>query len=131
MKLLLDQGLPRSAVALLSDMGHMATHVGAVGLCSATDVEILAYAHTNSQVVVTMDADFHTLLATTNANLPSVIRIRTEGFKASQIAQLLNDLVRRCEQEITRGAVLSVRGDHVRLRLLPINKNRQQLSGKV
>ncbi|MBI5443518.1 MAG: DUF5615 family PIN-like protein [Deltaproteobacteria bacterium] len=44
MKLMLDQGLPRSAAALLREKGHDAVHVAEIGLAAATDAEILAEA---------------------------------------------------------------------------------------
>ena len=60
MKLLLDQGLPRSAAALLRDVGIDAIHVGEIGLQIAEDTEIIQRAREEEQVVVTLDADFHT-----------------------------------------------------------------------
>jgi predicted nuclease of predicted toxin-antitoxin system len=41
MKLLLDQGLPRSAATLLTAAGIDAVHVGDLGLASADDPAIL------------------------------------------------------------------------------------------
>jgi len=41
MKLLLDQGLPRSALRHLADMGIAAEHVGDLGMATATDAQIL------------------------------------------------------------------------------------------
>lgn len=41
MKLLLDQGLPRSAASLLSQRGVDTIHVGEIGMAAAADTEIL------------------------------------------------------------------------------------------
>jgi len=41
MKLLLDQGLPRSSVQYLRDIGIFAEHVGELGRSTASDQEIL------------------------------------------------------------------------------------------
>nr|WP_258003931.1 DUF5615 family PIN-like protein [Fischerella thermalis] len=41
MKLLLDQGLPRSAATLLSEAGIDAVHVAEIGLSAADDRDIL------------------------------------------------------------------------------------------
>ena len=38
MKLLLDQGLPRSAASLLRDVGIDTLHFGEIGLAAATDL---------------------------------------------------------------------------------------------
>lgn len=59
MRVLLDQGLPRSATLRLRDAGHEALHVGDLEMARATDEEILAKARTLGAVVITLDADFH------------------------------------------------------------------------
>jgi predicted nuclease of predicted toxin-antitoxin system len=41
MKLLLDQGLPRSTILHLSNAGSESTHVGNRGLATASDAEML------------------------------------------------------------------------------------------
>jgi predicted nuclease of predicted toxin-antitoxin system len=46
MKLLLDQGLPRSAAALLTNRGIDTIHVGDIGIATAEDAEILWNANT-------------------------------------------------------------------------------------
>ena len=79
MRLLLDQGLPRSAAGLLRNSGIDAIHVGEIGMAAAKDAEILQYASNEDRAVVTLDADFHALLALSSASQPSVIRGRLEG----------------------------------------------------
>jgi predicted nuclease of predicted toxin-antitoxin system len=69
-KLLLDQGLARSAVEALRELGLEATHTGAVGMARASDQDILERARREGETVVTLDADFHALLALSNANAP-------------------------------------------------------------
>lgn len=46
MKLLLDQGLPRSTATLLCEAGFDAVHVGNIGYASSTDIRILELAQT-------------------------------------------------------------------------------------
>ena len=70
MKLLLDQGLPRSAAMLLREGGIDTLHVGEIGLAAATDNEILQRGRQEERVVVTLDADFHALLAFSKAASP-------------------------------------------------------------
>jgi predicted nuclease of predicted toxin-antitoxin system len=61
----------------------------------APDTEILWRARGDSRVCVTLDADFHSLLATSGERGPSVIRIRREGLDATALAALLqNHLVK-------------------------------------
>ena len=59
MKLLLDQGLPRTAAELLRTAGVDALHVGEIGYATAGDATILQIAQDEQRVVVTLDADFH------------------------------------------------------------------------
>ena len=118
--LLLDQGLPRSSVPLLRGVGIEATHVGDIGLASADDGTILAYARKQNLIVVTLDADFHMRLAASGATKPSVIRLRIEGLRGEAVAQLLAFVLERCREELRQGAVVSVSEAGVRLHRLPL-----------
>lgn len=122
MKLLLDQGLPRSSTVLLRELGYDAVHVGEIGAANHSDLEILERAAKENRIVVTLDADFHTLLATHKAKGPSVIRIRTEGVKPQKLIEILQEVLTRCNAELIKGAALSVRKNQVRVKLLPFMK---------
>jgi predicted nuclease of predicted toxin-antitoxin system len=88
MKLLLDQGLPLSAAALLRDVGLDTIHVGEMGMSEAEDADIIQRARDDGRIVVTLDADFHTLLALDVALTPSVIRIRIKRLRAQALMDL-------------------------------------------
>lgn len=75
MKLLLDQGLPRSAAKLLKAHKIETIHVGEIGLWAAEDIKIIQKAKEINCVVVTLDADFHSLLAFSNAPFTFVAKI--------------------------------------------------------
>lgn len=85
MKLLVDQGLPRSAVARCERQGVDTIHVGDIGMATALDADILALGRQERRVIVTLDADFHALLAFSGAIVPSVIRIRIEGLRGEEL----------------------------------------------
>lgn len=89
MKFLLDQGLPRSTIRHLMSLGHEAEHVGELGMAAAKDECILAEGKSRGAIVVTLDSDFHGLLALSNATLPSVIRIRTQGLEGDGVAKVI------------------------------------------
>lgn len=120
MKLLLDQGLPRSTVAFLTTLGIVAEHVGDLGMASASDELILEEGRQRGAVIATLDADFHRLLATTNATSPSVIRIRIDGLKGESLAQLLKQVMTDAGQELAAGASVSVNEHQIRIRRLPL-----------
>ena len=120
MKLLLDQGLPRGTIRHLAELGIAAEHVGDLGMAKATDARILESARERQAVVVTLDSDFHTLLATSRAVSPSVVRIRIEGLKGEPLASILGRVLTEAQAELGAGAVVSVTVDRIRVRRLPI-----------
>jgi len=120
MKLLLDQGLPRTAVERLADAGIVAEHVGDLGMARAADDAILDEARQRDAVVVTLDADFHQSLAASGVTSPSVVRIRMEGLKGDRLAAILVQVVASASAELAAGAAVSVTPGRIRVRKLPI-----------
>lgn len=62
-RLLLDQGVPRSTAKILNAQCWDVLHVGDVGMSKADDRAILGYAGREHRVCVTLDADFHAIIA--------------------------------------------------------------------
>ncbi|MBN2700609.1 MAG: DUF5615 family PIN-like protein [Methylothermaceae bacterium] len=122
-RILLDQGVPRSAAAVLREAGWNVKHVSDVGMSQSTDRSILDFARAQSRTVVTLDADFHALLAVANESAPSVIRIRREGLKGRELAVLLLAIWPRIETRIQRGAMVTVTEKTIRMRNLPLIVN--------
>ena len=120
MKLLLDQGLPRSSAELLRQEGLDAVHTGECGLSKASDDAILAAGRAQGRTVVTLDSDFHTILALEEASGPSVIRMRWEGLRGPEMARLIGQVLELCPDELESGAAVSVRPDGIRVRRLPM-----------
>jgi predicted nuclease of predicted toxin-antitoxin system len=120
MNLLLDQGLPRSAARIFRDHGVDAVHTGDCGLATASDDEVLSVARRQGRIVVTLDADFHALMAKSGSVAPSVIRIRAEGLRAEALVGLLERVLDQCREDLAKGALISVTESQVRVRHLPI-----------
>lgn len=120
MKLLLDQGLPRSAAKLLNAAGIEAVHVGEIGYATASDFAILEKAREDGCIVVTLDADFHSLMALSGAVLPSIIRIRIEGLQGKALVNLLQYVLRQCVDDLDGGALVTVQTGRIRTRRLPL-----------
>lgn len=120
MKVLLDQGLPRSATILLIVQGIDAVHVGEIGMSTATDAEILEYSRRERYIIVTLDADFHALLAIPGVTSPSVIRLRLEGLKAEGLVAVLRQVLAEWAEELEAGAVVTVDAKRIRMRRLPL-----------
>jgi predicted nuclease of predicted toxin-antitoxin system len=120
MKLLLDQGLPRSAAALLREVDIDTVHVAEIGMSAAEDAEILQKAREDGRIVVTLDADFHTLLALAEATSPSVIRIRIERLRAQALSNLLLTVIGKCEEDLKKGVAMTIDPSRIRFRNLPL-----------
>lgn len=120
MKLLLDQGLPRSTVPHLGRHGITVRHTAELGMSRANDEEIIEFARREEYVIVTLDADFHAILARSHATAPSVVRVRVEGLDGSRMAALLVDVLAACDSDLSAGAAVSVTTRRIRVRSLPV-----------
>ena len=118
--LVLDQGVPRDAAGILRHLGFECIHVGEVGMSAAADEEIIGLAFGNNAVVVTLDADFHTILAVSGATGPSVIRIRIQGLRATEIADCVRLVCARLESELVAGSLVTVKARKTTCHNLPI-----------
>jgi predicted nuclease of predicted toxin-antitoxin system len=90
MKLLFDHNLPPSLVTRLADLFPDSTHVFALGLDRASDVEIREFAHQEALVIVTKDVDFSDLCLLKGFP-PKVIWIRRGNCSVNQLEQLLRE----------------------------------------
>jgi predicted nuclease of predicted toxin-antitoxin system len=120
MRWLLDQGMPRSAADILNRTHQDAIHVGDLGMAEAPDSSILHHALSENRIIVTLDADFHSLLALSGSSKPSVIRIREEGLKGDALAALILQIAKQFESELETGCVMTFQGGKVRHRALPL-----------
>lgn len=119
-RLLPDQGIPRTTAAILKSRGWDAVHVADLGMSRFSDSQIIEAARAGERVCVTLDADFHALVALTGELQPSVIRVRREGLNGRSLAALLESIWPRIEGELAGGAFVTVGVHNVRIRRLPI-----------
>ena len=116
----MDNGTPRAAVNLLRKAGHAATHVGEIGMAAASDIEIIGRALTDAFVIVTLDSDFHELLAASHSTELSVIRIGVEGLKGDALVLVVLKVIDDLANEIAEGAAVSDYRTSMCYRLLPL-----------
>ena len=122
--LVLDQGVARDAGGRLRDLGYDCVHVGEVGMSMAAYEEILGFALGRNGTVVTLDADFHAILAVSGAVGPSVIRIRIQGLPAAEIADYVHLVCAQFERELTAGSLVTVKPRKTTCHMLPVGRFR-------
>ena len=92
-RLLLDQGLPRSTVRHLEERGIDICHVADIGHSRASDPKIIELAREQGRVIVTLDsghavtcrnrAGTNPVMVPANGSLMSVFLIRAPGLPVS------------------------------------------------
>jgi predicted nuclease of predicted toxin-antitoxin system len=73
-------------------------------MSKAADDEILALSLARNAVVVTLDADFHAILAVSGAQGPSVIRMRLQGLGAPEVVEVVRKVMASFEVELNGGS---------------------------
>ena len=121
MKFLADMGISPRTIAKLRREGYDAVHLVEEGLERLEDRDILAKARNEGRIVLTVDLDFGYLLAVSGAILPSVVLFRLGNESREVIEEYLDDVLSQFSEELETGAIISVRDDGFRVRLLPIN----------
>ena len=89
-------------------------------MSAAADTEVLAEADRRRWTVVTLDADYHKLLALSRADRPSAILLRIDGLRAGPLAEVLARVFEQAGQELELGAVATVTPARIRVRRLPL-----------
>lgn len=120
MKIIIDMNLSPRWVPFLEAEGHEVTHWSTVGASTAPDAEIMEWARNNNAVVFTHDLDFSALLFLTKAMAPSVIQLRSEDVRPQSVGKMLLTALRKAEEDIKQGALVTVDPRKNRIRLLPL-----------
>ena len=119
MKIVIDMNLSPSWVNFFLSVEIQSVHWTAVGEPNASDREIMAWARANDHIVFTHDLDFGTLLATTQANGPSVLQVRTQDTFFDTIGSIVISALKQFETELEAGALVTVDAQRARVRILP------------
>ena len=92
---------------------------------AATDEAVFERAAAESRVVVSADTDFGTLLALREASSPSVILFRAASLRrAEDQVGLIARALPSIEAALRRGAIVILERHRLRLRDLPITRQR-------
>lgn len=119
-RILLDQGVPYSTARHLKEAGWDVVHTVDLEMSRAADREIIEYAQQEKRICVTLDSDFHTILAVNGMDSPSVVRIRQEGLRGDDMANLLKQVWVQIESQLEAGSLVTVTDEAIRIRKLPV-----------
>lgn len=123
MMFMLDQGVARSAADVLRASGHDAVHVADVGLGESPDEEIVLAATSPPRVIVSVDADFHAIIAISGKAGPSCIRLRIQRLKGPDVAAWVLRVVGAFGDSLETGVLVTVdEAGTMRMRALPISR---------
>lgn len=86
-----------------------------------------AWALQQEAIVITIDADFHAILAVSGANGPSVIRIRRRGLDAVRAAEVVERVLVDYRAELMRGSLGAVKSNKITSHRLPIGGRRSRI----
>jgi predicted nuclease of predicted toxin-antitoxin system len=119
-RLAFDQGVPLDAATLLRKAGYDCIHVSEAGMHRAEDAQILKWARELDSVIVTLDADFHAMMAVSGARAPSVVRLRIQGLNGEAVAGLVQTVLGEFGSELSNGCLISVKAKKTTCHTLPI-----------
>ena len=102
MQFVVDAQLPPALVRWLTDQGHVAEHVGDVGLLSASDREIWSYVRKLGAILVTKDEDFMTMSLADPAG-PPVVWLRVGNTTRRALLETFSELFAAVERRLLAG----------------------------
>lgn len=100
--------------------GHDAVHVRDYQMQQSTDEEVFARAAQERRILISADTDFGSLLALREETNPSFVLLRRGPKHPTLQARLLVKILPIVEVELSKGCIIVLDNDKVRVRRLPI-----------
>jgi predicted nuclease of predicted toxin-antitoxin system len=76
---------------------------------------------------VTLDADFHTILAVSGAASPFVVRLRVQGLNAGGVADVVEEVLKDFAGTLNQGTLIIVKTHKITCSKLPVGSVRSAL----
>lgn len=119
MKFVLDANIPYSSLKVFEELNLEAVHVTDLGLGGASDAEILSYATKRSDIVVTKDKDFGTLVVFSKLPAYGIVILRLPfSFRADQINTSLRSFLKTVELKKLQKSITILELGRYRIRKL-------------
>lgn len=122
MNILIDMNLSPDWVKVFENNNIKAVHWSSIGDPSAPDKQIMSWAKDNGFIVFTHDLDFGAILASTNAEGPSVIQVRTQDVSPQHLSAIVLKTLKQYSLQLEKGALIGVDEIKSRIRILPVNR---------
>ena len=122
MKFVIDMNLSPLWVEVLQAEGWEAVHWSAIGAAHAPDHEIMSWAKAQNAIVFTHDLDFGAILATTQADAPSVIQIRAQDVSSTTLKDSFVNVIVQYQEILESGALIIIDTYKLRARILPLQR---------
>lgn len=123
---LLNMNVPREPGRRLTVEGHQCRHVGDIGMAQAIDAAIVQEAKTHREIIVTHDLDYGHLLSFSGEQVPSVIIFRLRNTHHENLFARIMDIWSEIEKPLLNGAIVVLEDAALRIRRLPISREKQQ-----
>jgi predicted nuclease of predicted toxin-antitoxin system len=120
MKFIADINISPQTVKRLVEKGYKIKRITEFLKPNAKDEEILDLALREKSTIITQDLDFSALLAKRGVNKPSVIVLRVNIAKPIRITEMLEKALPKIKSELSKGSIVIVEEERVRIRELPI-----------
>ena len=121
MRFITDIHISPKTVKDLSSKGYQIKRVTEFLELNAKDSQILDLAFKEKSTIITQDLDFSALLAKKGTSKPSVITLRVNNTKPSNITKILKRALPQIKSEINKGSIIIIEEERIRIRKLPIN----------
>lgn len=122
-RLVIDMNLSPAWATELRNHSVEAIHWSEIGSPTAPDIEIMAWARTHGYMVLTHDLDFGALLAATGNTGPSVIQLRAEDVRPTNMVAMVVSAIQTNSEDLLRGALITIHPKRMRTRVLPLRSS--------
>lgn len=120
MKLLLDENLIPGFSAILQELGYTARHVYDVDLDQTPDEEIIAFARTSGETILTNDLDFSRIMALSKEVFPSIITFRLGALNPALFREIVQHNFDQLIEAAEEGNLITIDDGGIRIRKLPL-----------
>jgi len=105
----------------MQNHGYDVIHVRDLNMQKCSDEEIFDFALREERTIVSADTDFGTIVALRQVQFPSIIIFRrTKQRKPTEQVELLINNLNQIEVSLTKGSVIIIEDNRIRIRNLPI-----------